>query len=176
MAVTAPNSASNGTSFLAGRSLALAGRAKLLARRDPNAASSLLREAEVLAVAADSTFSDGETDRRELTDLKVEALAEIAEGWAVLGDNRQASRLLNSGFATILQFLEGQAAVESAIPRGIDSQAGLLRRLARLETDLNPQGALRRATSIPDLRLRAYTLLSVALEVTDRSAGNHRAE
>lgn len=164
-AVTGPSSASNESSSLANRSLDLARRAKLLARRDPGAASSLLRQAEALALAAGSASSDLQVDQRQSVDLKVEALAETAEGWAALGDERQASRNLTTAFAAVLDLLERQAAVESATPSGIDSQASLLGRLARLEADLNPQEAERRATRIPDLRLRAYALLSVALEI-----------
>lgn len=179
LAVTSPSGASSGgleSSSLADRSLELARTAKRLARHDPSAASSLLHQAEAQALAVDFRSSDAPADRRQLMDLKVEALAETAEGWAALGDERQASRLLTAAFATVLEFLDGQAVVESAIPSGLDSEASLLGRLARLETDLNPQQALRRAASIPDLRLRAFTVLSVAMEVIDRSAETRRTE
>lgn len=147
------------------RGQALAAVGKSLAHSDPPTAVSALQLAEDSARLVDHGSATSLEDVEKATGMKVEALAEIADAWISLGNRNRAWALASEGFTEVLGFVNKQAVASSKVSSGLDGPAIWLGRLARLEAGLNVAQAAKHAESISSPRLRAYALLSVAIEI-----------
>jgi hypothetical protein len=147
------------------RSLALAAVGECLARRDPQTAIPVLRQAEDSMRQTDPAAAMTLADLQQATGIKVEALTKIAETWISLGLPDRASVPVSEGYTEVLGFLDQQAAASSTVESGLDTPVMWLGGLARLEASLSPAQAVKRIELISSPRLRAYALLSVGIEI-----------
>lgn len=145
------------------RSRALAAVAKKC--RNAAQATQALRDAERAATQIEVPQGASPEELAKETARRVEALVEIAEGWAQWRDTEQASASLGSGFALTMDLIQKQEALRPEAPSGFGASINLLRRLAQAEVRLGPTQASERAQTISDPRLRAYFLVSMATAI-----------
>jgi len=128
---------------------ALVDVAAALGQSNKDKTIAVLGEVERLAEAAEDP------------EATVNALAGASEIWAGLGDEKNASRLIEAGFDFAESVLQRYQA-ESSYSVIQSSVAYFFVRLAWAETRISPEHAAIRARAISDPRLRALVLLNVA--------------
>jgi len=147
------------------RGLGLAVVGECMARRERQAAISILQQAEESVREADPRAALTIEELKELAGTKLEALTKIAETWVSLGFPDRARLLVGEGYKEVLGFIDSQAAASSMAVSGLDTPVMWLGGLARVEARFSLAQAVKRIELIADPRLRAYALLSVAIEI-----------